>query len=82
MQQSPCKENSFEQKAEPISLPGSPTQLTEDLLKSNSMPSFPVVQPSDLEPLVICDQKRVDELYDLVVEVCLFCYSIKLNDVK
>jgi len=61
-----CVKNSPELKVEVSSLPGSPTQLNEDLLKSNSMPSAPYMRAC--EPLVICDQKKVDFLYDLVVQ--------------
>ena len=69
-----CVKNSPELKVEVSSLPGSPTQLNEDLLKSNSMPSAPYMRAC--EPLVICDQKKVDFLYDLVVQVCFAFFSI------
>jgi len=66
MRENSCVKNSPELKGEVSSLPGSPTQLSEDLLKSNSMPSAPFMRAC--EPLVICDQKKVDLLYDLAVQ--------------
>ena len=80
MRENSSVKNSPELKGEVSSLPGSPTQLSEDLLKSNSMPSAPFMRAC--EPLVICDQKKVDLLYDLAVQVCFFCEVVQLYCIK